>query len=751
VLVFAVFPLESRAQDLCAGLVTDKVAHPMTALAKPAVGQAVTDPQFGTTIRRITAAPAGGAIVPVYSTIAAWNADESRLILYNVGSNRHQLYDGKTYQFIRTLGLVSPTDLEHVLWDPADPDVLYYPSNYNAIPVLYRYRVSTDTNEVVRDFTGLSGMCPRGNWNIILSLGNDPMYLSWANGSKVVGLQCGQAFKFLYDIQTDTVLGSMSVAPTWFAPQPAPSGQLAYGDGNVYNSSLQVVRALDLASPLEHASLGQLANGHDTYNAVVFEPGVSGYNVGSLVTFDMTDGSWRVIVGEATGYPYPPTNAHISAMAYKRPGYVSLSVVGNPSGAGVLDQEILLADTNVGGTVCRVAHHRSWAQFGSAGYWAEPHAVISPSGTRILFGSDWGNSGTVDAYVVELPAYTAAVATPSIIPNGGSFSGSVTVSLSTATTGATIRYTTDGSTPTSSSTEFTVPFTLTSSATVMAQAFKSGMTDSAVASASFTESIPPTPDTQAPTVPTGLAATAVSSAQINLFWTASTDNVGVAGYRIYRDGSQIATTAGTAYQDRGLSPSTTYAYRVAAYDAAGNVSAQSSQASASTPEAPDTQAPTVPTGLTAAAVSSSQINLSWSASSDNLGVTGYKVYQNGTQIGTTAATSYQSTGLNASTSYTYCVAAYDGAGNTSAKSVSLTSKTQSAPSTKFTIGDRVQVTSKANVRSAPLNTGTVSGTRPKGTVTEGPSYWKSEWWWQIDFDSGTDGWVAEGKLKKIAP
>jgi len=151
--------------------------------------------------------------------------------------------------------------------------------------------------------------------------------------------------------------------------------------------------------------------------------------------------------------------------------------------------------------------------------------------------------------------------------------------------------------------------------------------------------------------------------------------VGVTGYRIYRDGSQFTTTAGTSFQDTGRSPSTTYAYRVAAYDAAGNVSAQSAQASAATPAGPDTQAPTVPTGLTATPVSSSQINLSWTASTDNVGVAGYKIYQNSIQIGTTAATSYQSTGLSASTSYTYCVAAYDGAGNTSAKSVSLTSKT----------------------------------------------------------------------------
>ena len=112
------------AQDLCSGLVTDKLAHPMTALAKPAVGQAVKDPQFGSTLRRISAASSGGAIIPMYSTISAWNADESRLILYKVGS-RHQLYDGKTYQFIRALD-ISPADIEQVYWHTSDPDILFY-------------------------------------------------------------------------------------------------------------------------------------------------------------------------------------------------------------------------------------------------------------------------------------------------------------------------------------------------------------------------------------------------------------------------------------------------------------------------------------------------------------------------------------------------------------------------------------------------------------------------------------------------
>src|SRR2546430_5974900 len=106
-------------------------------------------------------------------------------------------------------------------------------------------------------------------------------------------------------------------------------------------------------------------------------------------------------------------------------------------------------------------------------------------------------------------------------------------------------------------------------------------------------SAPPPTDTTPPSVPTGLRASAVSSSQINLSWAASSDNVGVRGYRVYRGGTQIATTSATFYTDTGLSPSTTYSYAVAAFDAAGNLSAQSSPASATTPAASDTTPPTV--------------------------------------------------------------------------------------------------------------------------------------------------------------
>jgi hypothetical protein len=94
-----------------------------------------------------------------------------------------------------------------------------------------------------------------------------------------------------------------------------------------------------------------------------------------------------------------------------------------------------------------------------------------------------------------------------------------------------------------------------------------------------------TADMTPPTVPTGLKATATASS-VTLTWVRSTDNVAVKGYRVLRDGKRIATTDATAtYVDTKVLPSTTYAYRVKAFDAAGNVSASSSRLRVTTPSA----------------------------------------------------------------------------------------------------------------------------------------------------------------------
>lgn len=191
----------------------------------------------------------------------------------------------------------------------------------------------------------------------------------------------------------------------------------------------------------------------------------------------------------------------------------------------------------------------------------------------------------------------------------------------------------------------------------------------------------PTPvDTEKPSTPTNLKATATSTTQIDLSWDPSTDNVGVAGYKIYRNGSHLKSVTTTSTSDIGLDPSTQYCYTVSAYDAASNESEQSNQACVTTLSTPDTTPPSIPTGLTATAVSSSQIDLAWNASTDNVGVAGYKIYDYyGTYLISVTSTSTSITGLNPNTYYCFTVSAYDAAGNESEKSSQACATTLSTP------------------------------------------------------------------------
>ena len=159
-------------------------------------------------------------------------------------------------------------------------------------------------------------------------------------------------------------------------------------------------------------------------------------------------------------------------------------------------------------------------------------------------------------------------------------------------------------------------------------------------------------------------------------WTASTDNVGVAGYRVYRDGALIGTSTTAGYADTTAQPSTAYGYHVVAYDAAGNSSVPSNTANITTPA--DAAPPSAPTNLAAAVVSATRVDLTWTASTDNVAVTGYRIYRNGSQIGTSTGTSYSDTSTQASSTYDYQVRAVDGANNVSAASNIATATTPSA-------------------------------------------------------------------------
>jgi chitodextrinase len=176
-------------------------------------------------------------------------------------------------------------------------------------------------------------------------------------------------------------------------------------------------------------------------------------------------------------------------------------------------------------------------------------------------------------------------------------------------------------------------------------------------------------DTQAPTSPSNLSSSDLTTQSFTLNWTASTDNVGVTNYSVLQNNVTIGIVGGTttSFPVTGLSPSTSYTYVVTAVDAANNVSPASDSLTITTlAPAPDTIAPTAPVNLSASNVTNNSIGLTWIASTDNIAVTGYTIFINGVLDTTTANTQYLATGLSPATEYTFYVSAYDAAGNNSA-------------------------------------------------------------------------------------
>jgi hypothetical protein len=176
-----------------------------------------------------------------------------------------------------------------------------------------------------------------------------------------------------------------------------------------------------------------------------------------------------------------------------------------------------------------------------------------------------------------------------------------------------------------------------------------------------------------------LTAVALSSSQVKLAWTASTDNVGVASYQVFSGGSLVDTLGNVTGATRVTVPLTTYRYTVKACDAVGNCSAQSAIASVTTPAQADTQPPSVPAGLTVTPMNTSVINLAWVASTDNFGVASYKVYRGGALLTTLGnVTSHADTGLRAATTYSYSVEACDASSNCSGQSIAASATTTGA-------------------------------------------------------------------------
>jgi hypothetical protein len=273
-----------------------------------------------------------------------------------------------------------------------------------------------------------------------------------------------------------------------------------------------------------------------------------------------------------------------------------------------------------------------------------------------------------------------------VTPTGG-FSSSVALTASPLPSGVTANFNPASLTSGSSTLTLTASSTAaTGTTTVVVTGTGGGITQTATIGLTVQAGA----CTTVPSAPPGLTATAVSSSGINLSWTAVTPptNCTIGSYSVFRSttsgftpssSNQVGTvTSGTTFSNTGLTASTTYYFKVEAVDAAGS-SAASAQASATTLAASScTTIPSAPTGLTATVISSSGINLSWTAVTPptNCTISSYSVFRSTTsgftpsssnQVGTvTGGTTFSDTGLAPSTTYYYKVEAVDAAGSSAA-------------------------------------------------------------------------------------
>ncbi len=217
-----------------------------------------------------------------------------------------------------------------------------------------------------------------------------------------------------------------------------------------------------------------------------------------------------------------------------------------------------------------------------------------------------------------------------------------------------------------------------------------------------------TPDHTPPTTPGNLAGSSGQPTTSYLTWTGSTDNVGVAGYYVYRNGVRIGSTAAAFYQDAGLTDGTTYSYAIEAFDLGGNVSPSSAVIHVTTfSNVP----PTPPGNLIPNVVSTQQINLTWTPSTDKIAIGGYFIFR-GTSAGNLVKVGTQNTTtkwgnypLTPGTTYYFGVEAVDTDGNVSAMSQVVSATTMVPPKAPVNVSAKAQSSEEINLTWAAGGSG----------------------------------------------
>jgi len=451
----------SAPDSPCFGRVQDKAPRPVQAWARPPLGVWVTDPVFGTRILRISdngplIASDKAATKGLYSSVRAENADGTLA----VGWWKKNVYNGyvwfntSDYSIAGKLtfggpptNYTRPTDVEHLLWDPFIPNVMYYTAydsrsghsntilmkltlNWPAAPTVSLIRdfraetiaggadpnagctighvqdMSLDARKFITFRCGSSGTT-EGNAqpqpprvHILYSIAEDRVYATRKNGIQTPPHVC-QSGNCSYDMNAGQILdvnwNQIGFITLYGKPALAPGQENWYGGSGDY---------------VDHAALGSGPDGVDRYVKVGFD---TPHAVGNLNSFKLNEAApiGTVIIGPDTGWPYTRSQSHVSASTPD--GWVAWSAVMKMEGQGTLDNEYGLGNI-VTGEVCRLGQNRSRGKQNTlAGYFAEPHPQISKNGKRVYFASDWGGQDA-NWYVADLSVAPGPIPSPPPTP-----------------------------------------------------------------------------------------------------------------------------------------------------------------------------------------------------------------------------------------------------------------------------------------------------------------------------------------------
>ena len=377
---------------------------------------------------------------------------------------------------------------------------------------------------------------------------------------------------------------------------------------------------------------------------------------------------------------------------------VSITSPGaNATLSGTVNVAVTATDNvGVSSVQLKIDNANSGAPATAAPYVIAVNTVSLSNGNHILtaVASDAAGNSTTSAQVAVKVSNTNPDTTPPTVSisapaNGATVSGTVSISANASDNVgvASVQFQLDGanfgSLDTASPYSVSWNTTTSSNGSHTVRAIAKDAAGNSTTSAAVTVTVSnSTTDTTPPTVSINAPANgATVSGTVSVTANAS-DNVGVASVQFQLDGANLGSLDMTApYSVSWTTTSATNAahtLRAIAKDAAGNSTTSAAVTVTVNNGAPDTTPPSVPTSLSASALSSSQISLTWKASTDNVGVTGYNVFRGGAKIGTSATASYIDNGLTASTSYTYNVSAFDAAGNTSAQSGAASATTQAS-------------------------------------------------------------------------